>query len=274
MRTTRKYKILQIFTLILGALMGGGITTVAAGNADAQNAPAITVAAAADLQPVLHSIGEEFTRLSGARVDFVFGSSGNLQSQIENGAPFDVFLSADREHAERVIAAGKADRQQEKTYAVGKLVVWTPAGSKLDFSQAGLKALLESQVEAVSIANPEHAPYGRAAVAALRHEGIYDQLKPRLVLGENVAQAAQFASTGNAQAAMIAMALAKSPQLARAGRTWEVPASDYPPIEQVMVPLSGSRNPALAQKFAEFMLSAPAQQVLRQFGFAPPGSGR
>ena len=269
MRTTRKYKILQIFTLILGTLAIAAGSTV-----EAQNTPAITVAAAADLQPVLHSIGEEFRRQSGARVEFVFGSSGNLQTQIENGAPFDVFLSADRGHAEHVISAGKAARGDEKTYAIGKLVVWTPAGSKLDFSKSGLKTLLGSEVKAVAIANPAHAPYGQAAVAALQHEGLYDQVKAKLVLGENVAQAAQFASTGNAQAAMIAMALAQSPQLARAGNTWEVPASDYPPIEQVMVPLSGSRNPALARMFAEFMLSAPAQQVLRQFGFAPPESSR
>ena len=241
-----------------------------AAHGNAQSTPSLTVAAAADLQPVLGAIGDEFRQQTGARVSFVFGSSGNLEAQIENGAPFDVFLSADREHADHVVSAGKGNRGEEKVYAIGKLVVWTPTGSRLNLAKAGLKALLDPEVKAVAIANPEHAPYGRAAVAALQHEGVYDQLKARLVLGENVAQAAQFATTGNAQAAMIAMALAKSPKLAQAGNIWEVPADDHPAIEQVMVPLRGSAHRELASKFVEFMRSPAAQRVLRQFGFALP----
>lgn len=264
-----KYKILQIFTLIV-ALLSVPFCASAAG----QNPDAITVAAAADLQPVLRSIGDEFTRQTGARVAFVFGSSGNLEAQIANGAPFDVFLSADREHAERVVAAGKALRADEKVYAIGKLVAWTPASSQLDFAGRGLKVLLDSGVHAVAIANPEHAPYGRAAVAALQQEGIYDALKSKLVLGENVAQAAQFASTGNAQAALIAMALAKSPKLQQAGKYWEVPAADYPPLEQVMVPLAGSRHAKVARQFADFMGGPQARQVLQRFGFAFPAAAQ
>lgn len=262
MNRTRKYKILQIFTLILACA-----AVSPKWHANAQTKSSLTVVAAADLEPVMREIATQFELESGARVELVFGSSGNLATQIINGAPFDVFLSADRSHAEDVVRAAKAAKDSEKIYAIGRLVAWVPANSKLNFESRGLAALLDAPK--ISIANPQHAPYGRAAVAALQHFGLYDKLRDRIVLGENVSQAAQFASTGNAQAALIAMSLAHSPNL-RNGRYWVVPLDSYPPLEQVMVIVGSSSHRALAQRFADYIASPSARAVFSRYGFVLP----
>ncbi len=230
----------------------------------------ITVAAAADLGPVLQKIGNDYEHKTGNAVRVSLGASGNLTQQIKNGAPFDVFLSADEEYPKQLIEAGLAERSSLYRYAVGKLVVWTPAGSALDFSH-GMNVLLDPSVKKIAIANPQHAPYGRAAVAALKHFGLYDKLASRLVLGENVSQAAQFVESGNAQAGLIALSHAMEAGARDKGRYWIVPADSYPELNQAAVIISRSRHHQEAAKFLDFLQGAEARSLLQQYGFSTSG---
>src|SRR5437868_8021452 len=152
----------------------------------------IIVAAAADLNAALSEIAANYEKSGGSKVRLSFGSSGNLFNQIQNGAPYDVFFSADEDYPKKLIEAGLAEPSSFSRYAIGRLVLWTPESSVLDVEHRGMDTLLDPAVKKIAIANPQHAPYGRAAVAALRHYGIYEKVADRLVLGENVSQAAQF----------------------------------------------------------------------------------
>lgn len=231
----------------------------------------LRVAAAADLQTAMPEIASAFQRQTGTAVDVVYGSSGNFFAQIGNGAPFDVFFSADSGYPEKLEAAGYAEPGTSAVYGVGKIVLWTPAGSRLDPVRDGWQALLDPQAKRVAIANPDHAPYGRAAVAALRRAGIYDRIKDKLVLGENISQAAQFVQLGNAQAGIIAYSLAVSPAM-RDGKRWQVPAELYPPIEQRAIILKTSRNLQAARELLKFVIHGPGRAVLAKYGFAPPAN--
>ncbi|HEV2689628.1 MAG TPA: molybdate ABC transporter substrate-binding protein, partial [Bryobacteraceae bacterium] len=171
-----------------------------------KSAAEITVAAAADLSTALKELGERYEQKTAVKVKLSFGASGALTQQIQNGAPFDLFFSADMDYPRQLVAAGEADGASLYQYAVGKLVLWVPANSPLDAEHQGLNILLDSSVKKIAIANPQYAPYGRASVAALKHAGVYDRVADRLVLGENVAQAAQFVESGNAQAGFVALA--------------------------------------------------------------------
>ena len=151
----------------------------------------LTVAAAADLTFAFKDVAARFQKETGNTVKLSFGSSGNFFSQIQNGAPYDLFFSADIDYPKKLEAAGLAEPGSLYEYATGKIVLWVPDASPLDLKR-GLKVLLDPRATKIAIANPLHAPYGKAAVAALKHEKIYDQVKPRLVLGENIAQTAQF----------------------------------------------------------------------------------
>src|SRR5262249_31140934 len=166
-------------------------------------------------------------------------SSGNFFSQIQNGAPFDLFFSADVDYPKKLRAAGLADDGVYE-YATGRMVLWAPANSKIDVASEGWKALLDRSVEKIAIANPQHAPYGRAAVSALQKAGIYDQVKQKLVYGENVAQAAQFVQSGNAQAGILALSLALAPGM-RGGKRWVIP-SELCPIRQGAIVLRNGKN--------------------------------
>jgi molybdate transport system substrate-binding protein len=192
-----------------------------------------------------------------------------LTQEIQNGAPFDVFLSADMDYPRQLIAAGAAEGSTLFQYAVGRLVVWMPAESRLDLQHQGLKALLDPSVKRIALANPQHAPYGRAAVAVLRHAGLYDQLKDRFVMGENVAQAAQFVESGNAQAGFVALAHAVAPGMRNKGKFWEVPTADYPALAQGAVILTRSQHRKEAAEFLEYLRSKEAGAVLSTYGFAP-----
>jgi molybdate transport system substrate-binding protein len=202
----------------------------------------VGVAAAADLSTALKEIGDSYKKKTGVRVKLSFGASGALTQQIQNGAPFDLFFSADMDYPRQLVAAGEADGRSLHQYAVGKLVLWVPADSPLDVVCQGMNVLLDASVNKIAIANPQHAPYGRAAVAALKHAGVYDQLANRLVLGENVAQAAQFVESGNAQAGFVALAHAVAPGMRGKGKYWEVPADAYPLLAQGVVVLSQSQH--------------------------------
>lgn len=230
----------------------------------------ITVAAAADMNAVLPEIATRYTRQTGRTVKLSFGSSGNLTNQIRNGAPFDVFFSADEEYPKQLGADGLAVEDSLYRYAVGRLVLWVPSESTLDLPKLGMTALLDPAIKKCSIANPQHAPYGRAAEAALKHFGIYDRVAAKLVLGENVAQAAQFVESGNAQAGLIALSHALAPAMKDKGRYWTVPLDSYPRLNQAAVVLSQSKSQAAARKFLEFVRSPEAASLLQAYGFSLP----
>ncbi len=228
----------------------------------------ITAAAAADMSAALPELVAAYTKKTGQVVKLTFGSSGNLTNQIRNGAPFDVFFSADEEYPQQLIAEGLVSEGTLYRYAVGRLVLWVPGDSSLDLSKLGIKALLDPSVKKISIANPATAPYGRAAAAALRHFGIYDQVSSRLVLGENVSQAAQFVESGNAQAGLIALSHALAPAMKDKGRYWTVPLDAYPTLNQAVVVLSRSKQGDAARRFLDFLRTPEATSLLTSYGFS------
>jgi molybdate transport system substrate-binding protein len=232
-----------------------------------QTSVELTVAAAADLSSALKEIGNRYQHKSGMRLKLSFGASGMLAQEIQNGAPFDVFLSADMDYPRQLAAAGAADASTLTQYAVGKLVLWVPADSTLDLEHRGMNALLDPSVKRIAIANPQHAPYGRAAVAALKHADLYDRVIDRLVMGENVAQAAQFVESGNAQAGFVALAHAVAPGMQGKGKYWEVPADYYPSLAQGAVVLTRSQHTKEAAEFLMYLRTEEAAAVLKNFGF-------
>jgi len=231
--------------------------------------PPLRVAAASDLQAALPPIAERFEKDTGHAVALTFGSSGNFFTQIQNGAPFDVFLSADIDYPRRLERAGQAEKGSTYEYAIGRIVLWIRNDSAIDL-RGGLRGLADPRVRRIAIANPDHAPYGRAAVAALRHEGVFEQVRAKLVRGENISQAAQFVQTGNADVGVLALSLARAPALEGVGRYVEVPASFHPAIEQAALVLAGSRQKIAARQFVDFLKRADTVRTLRSFGFVPP----
>ncbi len=255
MRMRRTFKAVLILALLF------------AGIARAQD---IRVAAAADLQFAMQDVAAQFQKQTGAKVDVTYGSSGNFFTQMQNGAPFDIFFSADIDYPRKLEAAGLAEPGTLYQYAVGRIVIWMPADAKADVVRDGWKALLDASVQKISIANPEHAPYGRAAVAALQRAGIYDQVKAKLVYGENISQAVQFVQSGNAQAGIVAMSLAVSPGM-KDGKRWEIPVGLYPPIEQGAIVLKSAKNKQQARAFLEFVKSEAGRGTLAKYGFTFAG---
>jgi len=224
------------------------------------------------LSVALKEIGDAYEKKTGVKVSLSFGASGALTQQIQNGAPFDLFFSADIDYPRQLITAGDADAASLYQYAVGKLVLWLPADSSLDVEHHGMNVLLDPSVKKIALANPQHAPYGRAAVAALQHAGLYDRVTDRLVLGENVSQAAQFVESGNAQAGFVALAHAVAPGMRGKGKYWEIPADFYPPLAQGVVVLSHSQHKKEATEFVEYIKTKEAVELLRKYGFTlPPG---
>jgi molybdate transport system substrate-binding protein len=234
-------------------------------------AQTITVAAAADLQFAFQDVATRFQKDTGKTVKLIFGSSGNFFAQIQNGAPFDVFFSADIDYPRRLETAGLAEPGTIYPYATGKIVLWVPKESKLDLSR-GLQVLLDPSIRKIAIANPEHAPYGRAAVAALRHENIYDKVSAKFVLGENISQTASFVVSGSADIGILALSLALAPSLKEKGKYLEIPSEDYPAIEQAAVILKSSSNKQTARQFVAFLKTQEIQSLLRSYGFTVPGS--
>ncbi len=230
----------------------------------------LRVAAAADLGPVLPPILEQFHAATGIATEATYKSSAVLTAQIQNGAPFDVFFSADMGFPKRLIdagladAAGSADSTTAILYAKGTLVLWERKGAPLPAPSIDL--LRSPALKRLAIADPERAPYGRAAVAALTNLHLYDGLKPRIVTGENIAQAAQFAYSGNADAGLISMTSAVTAQMTEAGDYFVIPRDLYPPIEQGVVIVSSTKQRAAAHKLIDYILSAPVQSELAKSG--------
>jgi molybdate transport system substrate-binding protein len=232
----------------------------------------ITVAAAADLQFAMQDVAARYQKEAGKTVKVIYGSSGNFYQQIQNGAPFDIFFSANLDYAKKLEDAGLAEPGSFYPYAKGKIVIWVRNESKLDLN-SGMKVFLNPSVKKIAVANPLHAPYGQAAVAAMQKENIYDQVKDKFVLGENISQTASFVVSGSADVGVVALALALSPNMKDKGRYVEVPAGEYPPIEQACVVLASSKNKEAAKQFLLFVRTAAIGDVLRSYGFDVMGGG-
>jgi molybdate transport system substrate-binding protein len=245
------------------------ITTLLGSVAPAQD---ITVAAASDLNYALKDLASRFEKKNGDKVTLSFGSSGNLYSQIQGGAPYDLFFSADMEYPRKLASAGLVESSSLRAYAVGHLVLWVPNGSNLDPQELKMDLLLEPSVKRIAIANPQHAPYGRAAMAALESLGVKQKVTGKLVFGENVSQAAQFVQSGNAQAGLIPLSLAMSPAMKNAGRYWQLPANTYPEMQQGVAILSSSRQKRTAQAFIDYISLSEGATILEQYGFRVPAS--
>jgi molybdate transport system substrate-binding protein len=226
----------------------------------------LRVAAAADLQPVMPVLAQEYLKASGVKLVVSFGSSSTLATQILNGAPMDIFLGADFVYPEKVVAAGLADGTAPTPYAKGTLVLWARKDSPLQ--PLSMDRLTDPRVKTVAIANELHAPYGRAAADALRKLKIYDQVAPHFVVGENVAQTAQFVESGNAQLGLISLTAASSQHFKDIGTYVLVPTSQYPEIRQCAVIMKNSERKVEAHAFLNWLLSSPVQESLPKLGLA------
>jgi molybdate transport system substrate-binding protein len=262
-----------IHRVLLPAILGAVL--VAAGCTSTTEPPAhrgrVRVAAASDLNAALSDVIARFGGAHDVDVSVSYGSSGNFYAQILNQAPFDLFLSADVAYPNQLAARGLTLPQSEFTYAIGRIVLWAPFSSTLDVEREGLQALTATSVAHVSIANPEYAPYGRAAVAAMQAAGVYDRVRSKLVVGENVAQALQFVQSGAADVGIVAMSLTLAPSVKGRGRLFEIPVSTYPRLEQGGAILKWAADVDAARAFRGFLLSADGQAILKQHGFLVPG---
>jgi molybdate transport system substrate-binding protein len=238
-----------------------------AGCADTRQQPqALSIAAAADLQFALDEGSRAFHQAHPeVELKTAYGSSGNFYAQIRNSAPFDIFLSADAQYPRNLVHDGLAQDAALFNYALGRIVVWVPNASRLDPATA----LRDASVQHIAIANPAHAPYGRAAVSALQSMGVYDALQAKLVLSENISQAFQFVQSGAADVGIVALSLASAPAARGQGRYWEVPAESYPKIEQAGVILKDS---AAARQFRDWLTGPAGRSLLQQYGFSLPGN--
>ncbi len=258
---------------IMLATMWLGLVAAAAGVMNGRSAVAgeneITVAAASDLNFAFKEMVSAFEKQTGTRVKLSLGSSGNFFSQITNGAPFDLYFSADIAYPRRLVDAGLAVPGSLYQYAVGRIVVWVPRDSALDVVQ-GMNVLLDPRIRKIAMANPAHAPYGRAAQAALRHYRLYDKVAEKLVLGENISQTAQFVQSGSADVGLVALSLALAPGMKDAGRFWQIPAEAHPPLVQGAVILARSSRQAAAGQFLTFLQGPQGTGIMRRYGFMVP----
>ena len=231
----------------------------------------ISVAAAADLKYAFVEITDEFQReYPGIQLETSYGSSGNFLTQLSNRAPFDIFFSADMSYPRKLIEQGDAIKESEFQYAVGHIGLWVLKDSPLDLEQLGIGALSNPTVKQIAIANPKFAPYGRAAEAALKHFELFDSLKEKIVLGENITQATQFVESGAADIGIIAQSIAMAPPLRDKGRFWPLQNESYPRLEQGGVILSWAQDRDACEKLRSFVISERGQSILRRYGFEHP----
>lgn len=228
----------------------------------------VTIAAAADLKFAMDEIAGEFRKAhAGDEVEVIYGSSGKFHTQIQQGAPFDVFFSADVDFARGLKAAGQAVTEP-KLYAVGRIVLWS---ASRDASKMTLADLADPTIRKIAIANPEHAPYGKRAEEALKATGMWDKLQERLVFGENIAQTAQYVQSGAADIGIVALSLAVNKELASRGGYSPIPAELHSPLEQAYVVTKHGENNELAFAFASYMATETARHVMTRYGFVLPG---
>jgi molybdate transport system substrate-binding protein len=232
----------------------------------------VRVAAASDLKFAFDDLASEFQKKKpGIKVTATYGSSGNFYAQLSNKAPFDLYLSADVDYPRKLIDDGLAVKESEFLYAVGQIVVWVPNNSKLDLDKLGIGAVADPSVKRLAIANPNHAPYGRAAEAALKKLGVYDNVKDRLVLGENISQTAQFVESRSADVGIIALSLALAPAMRDKGRYWKVPLDAYPRLEQGGVIMEWAKDMKAAEALRAFIMGEEGRAILKRHGFRLPG---
>jgi molybdate transport system substrate-binding protein len=231
----------------------------------------LAVAAAADLKFALDELVTEFhTNQPATKLKVTYGSSGNFFAQLQNQAPFDLYFSADVEYPRKLAAAGLALDSNVFLYAAGRIVLWTPKSSPVDVERLGSQSLVAPSVKIIAVANPRHAPYGAAAIAAMKTLKVYERARPRLVYGENIAQTAQFVQSGAADIGVIALSLAIAPQMRDAGRYWEIPLEAYPRMEQGGIILKWAKDAAAARNFRDFVLGEHGRGVLKRYGFFLP----
>lgn len=247
--------------LVLTVVCGGGFSVA--------QAEEMAVAAASDLNFAIKELIVEYEKQTGHHVKLSLGSSGNFYAQLQQGAPFDLYFSADIGYPKKLEEAGLTVPGSLYRYAVGRVVLWAPKSSPLDVSK-GLTVLREPTIRKIAIANPKHAPYGRAAVAAMEHDQVYADVKDRLVLGENISQAAQFIESGACDVGIIALSLALAPAMKNSGSYWEIPAEAHPVLEQGAVILKQSKNQGPARQFLAFMQGPQGQEIMTRYGFTLP----
>lgn len=224
----------------------------------------LTVAAAANLSNAFKEIGPNFEKISNSKVDFTFGSTGTLVQQIENGAPFDVFASADVSSVEKLKDKGNIIPDTQQLYAQGRIGLATSTKNSLQVNE--LKDLLNPEIKKIAIANPDTAPYGMAARQALEKAGLWEQVKDKMVYGKNISETLTFIQTGNAEAGIIAQSLVKKEEI----RFTPIDTNLYAPLNQAIAVVKGTSQEVLARKFIQYVNSPEGQQVLKKYGFAPP----
>jgi molybdate transport system substrate-binding protein len=230
----------------------------------------ILIAAASDLNPALSDICRVFEKENpNTKIDISYGSSGNFFAQIKHGAPYDIFFSADSFYPERLEEEGYAIKGKRQLYGVGRIVLWIPKKSILNV-QEGLSIILDPEVKKLAIANPKHAPYGRAAEEALRYYNLWDKVQGKLIFGENVSQAAQFIQTGNADAGIIALSLALSRNMIHTGDYWIVPDKSHNELAQTNIVLQRGKNRPVVKTFLEFVQGEKGRKILSDYGFILP----
>ncbi|MDR4479892.1 MAG: molybdate ABC transporter substrate-binding protein [Nitrospira sp.] len=254
---------------VAGWMLALAMTVMCGGRFSAAQAEEVVVAAASDLNFAMKELSAEYEKQSGHHVKLSLGSSGNFYAQLQQGAPFDLYFSADIGYPKKLEEAGLTVPGTLYRYAVGRIVLWAPKTSPLEVSR-GLTVLREATIRKIAIANPKHAPYGRAAVAAMEQVQVYAEVKQRLVLGENISQAAQFIESGACDVGIIALSLAMAPAMKRAGTYWEIPADLHPPLEQGAIIMKQSKNQEIARQFLEFMKGAQGQEIMTRYGFTLP----
>ncbi len=229
-----------------------------------------TIAAAADLNFAFREIVADYERTTGEHVRLVFGSSGNFYSQIQNGAPFDLYFSADIAYPKKLIDEGLAVPGSLYQYARGRIVLWVLKESSIKV-ESGMEILLDPAIKKIAIGNPKHAPYGRAAVSAMEYYKVYDRVKDKFVLGENISQTAQFVQSGNVDIGIIALSLALAPTVQSLGRYWLIPEEAHPAIDQGAAIVKASKNQERARKFLEHLQTPAMRAIMKRYGFVLPG---
>ncbi|QGU32254.1 molybdate ABC transporter substrate-binding protein [Thermochromatium tepidum] len=232
------------------------------------HAEKISIAAAADLKFAMDEIVTAFKKTHPTdEITVIYGSSGKFHTQIQQGAPYDLYFSADIDFPRALVKEGLA-ASDVRPYAFGRIVLWS---TRLDATRMTLQSLTDPAITRIAIANPQHAPYGKRAEEALRSAKIWDQVEPKLVYGENIAHTAQFVQTGNAQVGIIALSLALNPELASQGGYWLIPDDLHEPLEQGFIITERAAGNALARSFADYMDSPEARRIMTHYGFVLPG---
>lgn len=269
---TRRALWLAVLLMAAGCGEGGPQQPIIAPTGVSPVTRTVRVAAASDLQFALGEVIIEFQKANpGILVTPTYGSSGNFFSQLSNKAPFDIFFSADINYPRQLDEAGLTLKDSLFDYAVGRIVVWVPQDSPIDVESLGIEALTHPSVKKIAIANPAHAPYGRAAESALNKLGLYDRVREKLVLGENIAQTAQFVDSGAADIGLIALSLALAPQMRDKGRYWLVPSDAYPTLRQGGVILAWAKDVEATGQFKAFVTGDVGRAILKRYGFVLPG---